>query len=1110
MDAKNITQAGLVKWLRRFGERLLASSAPNDELAARMVQLGELGVGEVGDVARDIGMRLLRRNQGEPVREDEGQNGEVTTPIVQERLNNSAYLANEYSKLAIQYYEIGNYTAVLNCLDKALTFNANDHRVWSNRGAVLDNLGRYEEAITSFDKAIEIERNYHEAWNNRGLALGAIGRYEEAIASFDKAIEIKPDLHEAWNNRVNPLAKLRRYEEAITSCDKAIEIKPDFHEALLNRGFVLYNLGQHHDAIACCDKAIEIKPDDYDTWLKRGVVLDKLGRYHEAIASYDKAIEIKPDFHEAWLNRGFVLDNLGQHHDAIASSDKAIEIKPDFHEAWYNRGVALDNLGRIEDAITSYDKAIEIKPDHYEVWFKRGLDLINLEQYEEAIASLDKAVEIAPDDHEAWYNRGVALNNLGRHEEEIASYDKAIEIKPDYYNAWVNRGIALARLGQYNDAIASSDKAIEIKPDLHQAWGNRAFALFYLGRHEEEIASYDKALEIKPDFYEAWYNRGNAAQQSVSCDLLLASVSTIAKQNPNLNQRGFEGQLASLEEGLKYCQQDSHPKDWGLLHRAIGDAYYFRGEGKSNYLEYCHKAVAEYRQALITLTKEAFSELHLMVLQNLIPLLFGLGQDNEAKQWQRDGLEVFGELLNSKKSSYQKRQLAVQFISFSQMRVDVLVEDGEFVLALEAAERNKNSYLTWILDAQKQDILSPSYAEMQQLTNPTTAVVYWHLSPFALSTFIIKHNVPQPSVISTPSFLQEFESWVKQWNQQYEDYHKSNDKQVEQQNNWRDNLPQMLKQLSDILNISAILTEINNEFIQNLILLPHRDLHRFPLHALFPDHFTTTYLPSAQVGIFLQQISSTSNGEVHQLLSVEHPDSAGFDILPHAEIESAAINQLFNHPNNKRISDEQATKIAVKEALAAQYNIFHFTGHGSYDFQHPKQSALALSGEDKLTVEEICNIDFRGYRLVTLAACETALTGNQTIENQYVGLVSAFVYQGVTNVLSTLWTVNDDASSLLIMYFYWQLKKGKSPAIALAKAKKWFRNLTDYKLERLYKVIFKKLPRDEKPLRPHVKNKLWEFRHMELADKKQKHFDDPYYWAAFTITGCFPRASFPT
>lgn len=48
-----------VAWLRRFGEKLLASPVANDELAARMVQLGELGCGEITEVAYEIGMQLL-------------------------------------------------------------------------------------------------------------------------------------------------------------------------------------------------------------------------------------------------------------------------------------------------------------------------------------------------------------------------------------------------------------------------------------------------------------------------------------------------------------------------------------------------------------------------------------------------------------------------------------------------------------------------------------------------------------------------------------------------------------------------------------------------------------------------------------------------------------------------------------------------------------------------------------------------------------------------------------------------------------------------------------------------------------------------------------------
>ncbi|KYC42666.1 hypothetical protein WA1_15090 [Scytonema hofmannii PCC 7110] len=61
-----------VEWLQRFGEKLLASSSPNNELASRMIQLGELEVGAVGDAAYDIGMKLLTRNSGEPIWEYDG------------------------------------------------------------------------------------------------------------------------------------------------------------------------------------------------------------------------------------------------------------------------------------------------------------------------------------------------------------------------------------------------------------------------------------------------------------------------------------------------------------------------------------------------------------------------------------------------------------------------------------------------------------------------------------------------------------------------------------------------------------------------------------------------------------------------------------------------------------------------------------------------------------------------------------------------------------------------------------------------------------------------------------------------------------------------------
>lgn len=620
-----VTTERWVEWLRRFGERLLASPAPKNELAGQLMQLGELGIGEIGDVAYDIGMQLLSRNPGEPI-----------APADQEEREDSQEAEFEQ-------------------------FNAS--------GELL-----VEETNRQDAKDAKEEEKEAEAWFNQGNKQYEAGDFEGAIASYDKAIKIKPTLEEGW----------------------------------YNRGLALASLGQYEEAIASFDKATETKPNDYQVWYNRGLALDNLGRYEEAIASYDKAIAIKPNY-----------------------------------EAWLNQGVALDNLGRYEDAIASYNQAIQIKPN----------------------------------DHRAWNNRGVVLSNLERYEEAIASYDKAIKIKSGFHQAWFNQGMAQADLGQFQNAIASYDKAVEIKPDDYHAWNNRGMALGYLGQYEEEIASLDKAIAIKPDRQQAWFNRGIAAGSSVSCDTLLASLSPIARQNPHLNLRGYEGVLVSYEEGLKYCQQDTHPEGWGKLHQGIGNAYYFQGRGNSYPRRDWLKAVSSYNQALLTLTQADFPQLHLEVLQDLIRAFSALEKVAEAEELRRCGTDLLQRLLKeSNHSEHSKKQLALEFAGFGQLTVDLAVQSGDLVEALELAEQGKNACLSWILDAWSDEVSSPRWEDIKQLLNSTTAAAYWHLSPAALHTFILKHDAPSPILI-TPSTqtteelpaavrrLRDFENWVKDWNQ---------------------------------------------------------------------------------------------------------------------------------------------------------------------------------------------------------------------------------------------------------------------------------------------------------------------------------------------------------
>ncbi|WP_375472714.1 CHAT domain-containing protein, partial [uncultured Nostoc sp.] len=702
--------------------------------------------------------------------------------------------------------------------------------------------------------------------------------------------------------------------------------------------------------------------------------------------------------------------------------------------------------------------------------------------------------------------------HFGRFEEAIASYDNALKIKPDLHEAWFNRGVALDHFGRFEEAIASYDNALKIKSDLHEAWFKRGVTLTHFGRFEEAIASYDNALKIKPDLNEAWINRGIAAGNATGerTDLFFtftlpsATAANLALKfnNPDLNKRGYEGKLASYKQGLKHCPQDTHPEGWGKLHQKIGDAHYFRGRGNYNARNFWRKAITSYKTALQTLTAADFPELHLEVLQDLIRVQLDLEETAEATELQRQGTDLLRRLLNeSNRSNQSKKQLALKFAWIQQLTADLAVQSGDLLQAIELAEEGKNTCLRWLLDEWSDDS-SLSYSEMQQLLNPSTAIVYWHLSSYALHTFILKHNAPSPIVPGETEFvtqaqrLHDFEGWVKNWNEQYADYRKGKDKQGEQAITWRSKLPEMLRNLSNILDINAVVSEIPE--ITQLILIPHRDLHRFPLHALFPPEFTITYLPSAKIGLIPQTYLENRGDEQHNLLSIEHPNSKGYPRLEFAQIESEAISRMF--PNHTRKRSEKATKTAIINALPQDYGILHFTGHGEYNFQNPALSHLALAGEDKLTLADIRNLNLQSYQLVTLAACETAITGNHTITTEYVGLVSGFMGCGVAHVVSTLWTVESAASALMMIQFYQLLQQGKSEAVALAEATQWLRNVTNAELAEWYAAQIATLPQDEGIIRPFLQDQLDNLKIRQTTDQPYSHH---YHWAAFTIIGVF-------
>jgi CHAT domain-containing protein len=119
----------------------------------------------------------------------------------------------------------------------------------------------------------------------------------------------------------------------------------------------------------------------------------------------------------------------------------------------------------------------------------------------------------------------------------------------------------------------------------------------------------------------------------------------------------------------------------------------------------------------------------------------------------------------------------------------------------------------------------------------------------------------------------------------------------------------------------------------------------------------------------------------------------------------------------------------------------HFATHGIVDEQEPANTGLVLSLDERaedgfLQLREIFGLELSA-RLVVLSACDTG-RGKELRGEGLVGLSRAFLYAGASSLVASLWEVDDEASSDLMLQFYRGLvKDGLAESEALQRAKVW-------------------------------------------------------------------------
>jgi CHAT domain-containing protein len=237
-----------------------------------------------------------------------------------------------------------------------------------------------------------------------------------------------------------------------------------------------------------------------------------------------------------------------------------------------------------------------------------------------------------------------------------------------------------------------------------------------------------------------------------------------------------------------------------------------------------------------------------------------------------------------------------------------------------------------------------------------------------------------------------------------------------------------------------------------LTIVPYGVLHYLPFTALWSapaqaylgETYLLNFLPSASVLRFVKDKAKDKPNQ-DRLLAIANPVAEGFATLSHAADEVTAVAALYD---TTPFLPPNARKSTLFEN-ALDHDIIFLAAHGELNSTSPLFSRIILSADESgtddgsLTVEEVYNLNLSQANLVVLSACQTSL-GELSRGDDFIGLNRAFIYAGTPSILASLWSVDDEATRILISSFFRNLKAGSTHAEALRRAQAEVRSHPDY------------------------------------------------------------------
>ena len=227
-------------------------------------------------------------------------------------------------------------------------------------------------------------------------------------------------------------------------------------------------------------------------------------------------------------------------------------------------------------------------------------------------------------------------------------------------------------------------------------------------------------------------------------------------------------------------------------------------------------------------------------------------------------------------------------------------------------------------------------------------------------------------------------------------------------------------------------------------IVPDAALHQVPFQALLPDR----QVRLLNTGRDLLRTQQASKANASAVVVAGNP--AISKSLAGSALEARGIARL--------LATTPVEGSAFNRTLLVQLRsprMLHLATHGFWqDINHggsartvdsePAQdpmlrSGIVVSNDDRVSAADFLGLDLKATELVTLSGCSTGLGDLHDSEGLF-GLQRGIQVAGARSVLTSLWPVEDAATSDWMLRFYSLLKQGHGRADALAAVQSAFRD----------------------------------------------------------------------